>query len=427
MAGCQDVDNYNVVSEDNVYANVAMESSSVIAYADLVFDPGSFGSCHKAFCVFENQGDAQEILISPKNHIYANQCEVEHVILISEDENSDLSSDSDESCHSYLEIDDYEKHLHPCNFGDGPSNRTTVQSTLSVKHGPKEATTLTCSGMTVLFDQRIVIVTTNGEVLVFGPKGSFLFLRDFPEHFENVTTFADSTIAATSGFSVRFYKIFQSDVSELKEKCLDFECNAFMTVHGIDYNSKEFIVSCNLQSVNPKPFIRLLDKRGKITKTVELPELISPVHVASSLDRKLFFVSDPKLKTLFALNRDGKIQWKREDEDTPTSLTNIPKHTLVVACQKSCSLKMYSYQGTLRRVVVAGCHLDRYPINLAYQTRSELLLICSERNVVGKEDFIYFLKLKSSKKKKLEVFTASEQGRNNREKRRTMITRPLLN
>lgn len=174
-----------------------------------------------------------------------------------------------------------------------------------------------------------------------------------------------------------------------------------MTVHGICYNSKEFIVSCNLQSVSPKPFIRVLNKQGGITKTIELPGLLSPTYVTCSLDRKHIFVSDPKLKTIFALNRAGKIQWNKMDEEIPTSLTVIPKQTLVVACQNPCSFKLYTYEGVLISKLVSGEYdVERSPVTVSYHAHLKLLLFCPETHVVGEKDFFYVLKTKISKKKK---------------------------
>lgn len=393
-----DVDGYDVVNE-NVYANDLPESPNYIAYADLVFDPGSQNACHRAFCVFETQGSPNEKMISPIMHVYTNETEVEHVLLISDGENSESDSDSDESYHSYLDIDE-EIECEKLNWPKGTPEKDLQRiCTSSAKKGPKEPSKLTCTGMAVLNNHRVVIVTIDGEILVFEANGTFLFLRDFPEQFENATTFADSTIAATSGFCIRFYKIVESDVLELKEKCFDFESNGFMTVHGICYNSKEFIVSCNLQSVSPKPFIRVLNKQGGITKTIELQGLLSPTYVTCTLDRKHIFVSDPKLKTIFALNRAGKIQWNKMDEETPTSLTVIPKQTLVVACQNPCSFKLYTYEGVLiSKLVSREYDIERSPVIVSYHAHLKLLLFCPETHVVGEKDFFYVLKTKKSKK-----------------------------
>lgn len=393
-----DVDGYDAVNE-NVYANDLPESPNYIAYADLVFDPGSQNACHRAFCVFETQGSPNEKMISPIMHVYTNETEVEHVLLISDGENSESDSDSDESYHSYLDIDE-EIECEKLNWPKGTPEKDLQRiCTSSAKKGPKEPSKLTCTGMAVLNNHRVVIVTIDGEILVFEANGTFLFLRDFPEQFENATTFADSTIAATSGFCIRFYKIVESDVLEIKEKCFDFESNGFMTVHGICYNSKEFIVSCNLQSVSPKPFIRVLNKQGGITKTIELQGLLSPTYVTCTLDRKHIFVSDPKLKTIFALNRAGKIQWNKMDEETPTSLTVIPKQTLVVACQNPCSFKLYTYEGVLiSKLVSREYDIERSPVIVSYHAHLKLLLFCPETHVVGEKDFFYVLKTKKSKK-----------------------------
>lgn len=400
-----DVDGYGVVNE-NVYANDLPESPNYIAYADLVFDPGSQNACHRAFCVFETQGSPNEKMISPIMHVYTNETEVEHVLLISDGENSESDSDSDESYHSYLDIDE-EIECEKLNWPKGTPEKDLQRiCTSSAKKGPKEPSKLTCTGMAVLNNHRVVIVTIDGEILVFEANGTFLFLRDFPEQFENATTFADSTIAATSGFCIRFYKIVESDVLELKEKCFDFESNGFMTVHGICYNSKEFIVSCNLQSVSPKPFIRVLNKQGGITKTIELQGLLSPNYVTCTLDRKHIFVSDPKLKTIFALNRAGKIQWNKMDEETPTSLTVIPKQTLVVACQNPCSFKLYTYEGVLiSKLVSREYDIERSPVIVSYHAHLKLLLFCPETHVVGEKDFFYVLKTKKSKKKTSSKFS----------------------
>lgn len=400
-----DVDGYGVVNE-NVYANDLPESPNYIAYADLVFDPGSQNACHRAFCVFETQGSPNEKMISPIMHVYTNETEVEHVLLISDGENSESDSDSDESYHSYLDIDE-EIECEKLNWPKGTPEKDLQRiCTSSAKKGPKEPSKLTCTGMAVLNNHRVVIVTIDGEILVFEANGTFLFLRDFPEQFENATTFADSTIAATSGFCIRFYKIVESDVLELKEKCFDFESNGFMTVHGICYNSKEFIVSCNLQSVSPKPFIRVLNKQGGITKTIELQGLLSPTYVTCTLDRKHIFVSDPKLKTIFALNRAGKIQWNKMDEETPTSLTVIPKQTLVVACQNPCSFKLYTYEGVLiSKLVSREYDIERSPVIVSYHAHLKLLLFCPETHVVGEKDFFYVLKTKKSKKKTSSKFS----------------------
>lgn len=400
-----DVDGYDVVNE-NVYANDLPESPNYIAYADLVFDPGSQNACHQAFCVFETQGSPNEKMISPIMHVYTNETEVEHVLLISDGENSESDSDSDESYHSYLDIDE-EIECEKLNWPKGTPEKDLQRiCTSSAKKGPKEPSKLTCTGMAVLNNHRVVIVTIDGEILVFEANGTFLFLRDFPEQFENATTFADSTIAATSGFCIRFYKIVESDVLELKEKCFDFESNGFMTVHGICYNSKEFIVSCNLQSVSPKPFIRVLNKQGGITKTIELQGLLSPTYVTCTLDRKHIFVSDPKLKTIFALNRAGKIQWNKMDEETPTSLTVIPKQTLVVACQNPCSFKLYTYEGVLiSKLVSREYDIERSPVIVSYHAHLKLLLFCPETHVVGEKDFFYVLKTKKSKKKTSSKFS----------------------
>lgn len=400
-----DVDGYGVVNE-NVYANDLPESPNYIAYADLVFDPGSQNACHRAFCVFETQGSPNEKMISPIMHVYTNETEVEHVLLISDGENSESDSDSDESYHSYLDIDE-EIECEKLNWPKGTPEKDLQRiCTSSAKKGPKEPSKLTCTGMAVLNNHRVVIVTIDGEILVFEANGTFLFLRDFPEQFENATTFADSTIAATSGFCIRFYKIVESDVLELKEKCFDFESNGFMTVHGICYNSKEFIVSCNLQSVSPKPFIRVLNKQGGITKTIELQGLLSPTYVTCTQDRKHIFVSDPKLKTIFALNRAGKIQWNKMDEETPTSLTVIPKQTLVVACQNPCSFKLYTYEGVLiSKLVSREYDIERSPVIVSYHAHLKLLLFCPETHVVGEKDFFYVLKTKKSKKKTSSKFS----------------------
>lgn len=400
-----DVDGYDAVNE-NVYANDLPESPNYIAYADLVFDPGSQNACHRAFCVFETQGSPNEKMISPIMHVYTNETEVEHVLLISDGENSESDSDSDESYHSYLDIDE-EIECEKLNWPKGTPEKDLQRiCTSSAKKGPKEPSKLTCTGMAVLNNHRVVIVTIDGEILVFEANGTFLFLRDFPEQFENATTFADSTIAATSGFCIRFYKIVESDVLELKEKCFDFESNGFMTVHGICYNSKEFIVSCNLQSVSPKPFIRVLNKQGGITKTIELQGLLSPTYVTCTLDRKHIFVSDPKLKTIFALNRAGKIQWNKMDEETPTSLTVIPKQTLVVACQNPCSFKLYTYEGVLiSKLVSMEYDIERSPVIVSYHAHLKLLLFCPETHVVGEKDFFYVLKTKKSKKKTSSKFS----------------------
>lgn len=400
-----DVDGYGVVNE-NVYANDLPESPNYIAYADLVFDPGSQNACHRAFCVFETQGSPNEKMISPIMHVYTNETEVEHVLLISDGENSESDSDSDESYHSYLDIDE-EIECEKLNWPKGTPEKDLQRiCTSSAKKGPKEPSKLTCTGMAVLNNHRVVIVTIDGEILVFEANGTFLFLRDFPEQFENATTFADSTIAATSGFCIRFYKIVESDVLEIKEKCFDFESNGFMTVHGICYNSKEFIVSCNLQSVSPKPFIRVLNKQGGITKTIELQGLLSPTYVTCTLDRKHIFVSDPKLKTIFALNRAGKIQWNKMDEETPTSLTVIPKQTLVVACQNPCSFKLYTYEGVLiSKLVSREYDIERSPVIVSYHAHLKLLLFCPETHVVGEKDFFYVLKTKKSKKKTSSKFS----------------------
>lgn len=400
-----DVDGYGVVNE-NVYANDLPESPNYIAYADLVFDPGSQNACHRAFCVFETQGSPNEKMISPIMHVYTNETEVEHVLLISDGENSESDSDSDESYHSYLDIDE-EIECEKLNWPKGTPEKDLQRiCTSSAKKGPKEPSKLTCTGMAVLNNHRVVIVTIDGEILVFEANGTFLFLRDFPEQFENATTFADSTIAATSGFCIRFYKIVESDVLEIKENCFDFESNGFMTVHGICYNSKEFIVSCNLQSVSPKPFIRVLNKQGGITKTIELQGLLSPTYVTCTLDRKHIFVSDPKLKTIFALNRAGKIQWNKMDEETPTSLTVIPKQTLVVACQNPCSFKLYTYEGVLiSKLVSREYDIERSPVIVSYHAHLKLLLFCPETHVVGEKDFFYVLKTKKSKKKTSSKFS----------------------
>lgn len=400
-----DVDGYDVVNE-NVYANDLPESPNYIAYADLVFDPGSQNACHRAFCVFETQGSPNEKMISPIMHVYTNETEVEHVLLISDGENSESDSDSDESYHSYLDIDE-EIECEKLNWPKGTPEKDLQRiCTSSAKKGPKEPSKLTCTGMAVLNNHRVVIVTIDGEILVFEANGTFLFLRDFPEQFENATTFADSTIAATSGFCIRFYKIVESDVLEIKENCFDFESNGFMTVHGICYNSKEFIVSCNLQSVSPKPFIRVLNKQGGITKTIELQGLLSPTYVTCTLDRKHIFVSDPKLKTIFALNRAGKIQWNKMDEETPTSLTVIPKQTLVVACQNPCSFKLYTYEGVLiSKLVSREYDIERSPVIVSYHAHLKLLLFCPETHVVGEKDFFYVLKTKKSKKKTSSKFS----------------------
>lgn len=400
-----DVDGYDAVNE-NVYANDLPESPNYIAYADLVFDPGSQNACHRAFCVFETQGSPNEKMISPIMHVYTNETEVEHVLLISDGENSESDSDSDESYHSYLDIDE-EIECEKLNWPKGTPEKDLQRiCTSSAKKGPKEPSKLTCTGMAVLNNHRVVIVTIDGEILVFEANGTFLFLRDFPEQFENATTFADSTIAATSGFCIRFYKIVESDVLELKEKCFDFESNGFMTVHGICYNSKEFIVSCNLQSVSPKPFIRVLNKQGGITKTIELQGLLSPTYVTCTQDRKHIFVSDPKLKTIFALNRAGKIQWNKMDEETPTSLTVIPKQTLVVACQNPCSFKLYTYEGVLiSKLVSREYDIERSPVIVSYHAHLKLLLFCPETHVVGEKDFFYVLKTKKSKKKTSSKFS----------------------
>lgn len=399
----QDEEQYlcTVKTESNDYVNVSEDSPYYIAYADLVFNEGSLNSCHQAFCVYESNNSSNETMISQKDPVYENQfIEEEHVILISEEENSDSESDSDENSHPYIDIDEEIKfQTQKCRtntFGEGPHENAYPASTPSTKS--RQPSKLTCTGMTVLDDHRVVIVTYDGEILLFGDSGSFLSLRNFEEHFEDVTALPDSCIAATCGFCVRVYKVKESDVSELTDKCFDFECNSFMTVHGIDYIQREFVVSCNLQSINPSPIICMLDKKGRIKKTFKIPGLISPRYVVCSLDKKHIFIADPMMKTVFALTWDGKIKWKKEDEDIPTSLTTLPGHTLAVACHESLSFKLYSYEGTLKRIIHAEFAEISSSVLLSYHTHSGLLLFCPELHVVGKRDFIYFLKVKSTKK-----------------------------
>lgn len=142
-----DVDGYDVVINENVYANDLPESQNDIAYADLVFDPGSQNACHRAFCVFEAQGSPNEKLISPIMHVYSNETEVEHVLLISDGENSESDSDSDESYHSYLDIDE-EIECEKLNWHKGtPEQDLQRICTSSAKKGHTEPSKLTCTGM----------------------------------------------------------------------------------------------------------------------------------------------------------------------------------------------------------------------------------------------------------------------------------------
>uniref|UniRef100_A0A8W8K7P3 Uncharacterized protein n=1 Tax=Magallana gigas TaxID=29159 RepID=A0A8W8K7P3_MAGGI len=404
------------MAADYVNTTKIKECRFSVVYADLVFDQGSFNSCHQAYCVFE-EGPIYSYMPKNENGSGENVEEggmYEFLELKSDGESDGSTSDT----HSYLDME-LENELYRAKeknrtstYGEGPYSRVgeipdtqMIKPTLEKreKKTSHKKSKIYCTGMAALNDGRIVVATKNGKLLVFGLRGDILFQREFQSRFEDITTVGKSEVAVTSGCDIKMFTVENSQVVELPDKCIRCKFPGEASIHGIHFAANQFYISCKLQTdcVVPKPLIRVYDSKGHLLKTFEIPRLASPKYVVSSSDGKHIFITDQRNRTIVALDNEGNIKWEATDLSIPKSITIIGKNRLVVASEGSSSFKCFSFAGKMVRTIESEMHTSSSPFLIYYHAPTNKLLFCPEKHMIGSRDSVFSLKLKKSKRKRL--------------------------
>ena len=412
-----------------------MSDSPHIAYADLVLEKDDNGStvCRKAYCVYENTNQTCEKDID-ELHTYQNQArsqttdEPEYVVLISEDEAEEddgddegdyelpeddveedekrLSSDSSDG-HSYIDLDveimqETEK-LRQLNYGGGSYSLVRMERTVKPKESVvKPPAHMMAAGMAALVDDRIVVVAQSGEIIVFDSTARFLFLREFHEKYEDMTTIDDNTIATTSGFSIRFYQIQGSNIVELGDRLIDFEYCGCDTVHGIHHFHGKLAVTCNIATVyaTQKPFIKIIDLKGKLIRTIGKPDFHVPAKITCSWDGKMIFVCDHELKKVSCLTNNGTVQWEKTGDRVPKDIELVNDSELFVVFENSDFVEgLVAATGKIKSRARAEVPAEQTPSLLTFQRQRGRLVFSLEELVVGIPNFIIPLKVKKAKTK----------------------------
>lgn len=266
------------------------------------------------------------------------------------------------------------------------------------KEHRKDSRILTCTGMTTIDGDRIVIVTKCGQIIVLRSDGLFLFLKEFEESFGDVATVDSNEIVTSCGFRVSFFLVLGTEIKEEKGKCIDFLYEE-TTVHGISHSAQKLLMSCNLQSVvlSHTPSLKLYDMKRKVTKTFDNLRFKYPGRVLLNTDASIIYVADQMEKTVTCLDANGRELWKTFETNSPISIT-LSEDTLLVAFEGAVEITcLFSRNGTvLKSVPVNGTFLSKE--FLLAQNATNIIVCPSDHTVDGISNLVLFSRIKHTYK-----------------------------
>lgn len=257
---------------------------------------------------------------------------------------------------------------------------------------------LLCSGMAVVDEDKIVVVTKSGEILLFNNTGYLAFLAEFLETFEDVTSLSTTEIAASCGFCIKFYDVGDTGIQELEEKCIDYQHSGETTVHALHFVHNIFLITCNIQTcLQFTPFIRMIDKKGHVLKNFVIPTIHSPGHISSTGDGKLIFLTDQAMKKVVAIDDCGAIKWEVETDHVPHYVSACGRKSVVISCERELELKRFSLSGKPLSPVGTRLGPISAPFLVSYFSENDTLFFCSEVHHHYDREFVYSVKPKKSK------------------------------
>lgn len=297
------------------------------------------------------------------------------------------------SDHVYEDLEEAKKDLK------NPKKRS-MQTLLHVRD-KSENRQLLCSGLAVVDEDKIVVVTKTGEILLFKNTGCLAFLAEFLETFEDVTPLSTKEIAASCAFCIKFFEVQDSDIKELEEKCIDFQYSGETTVHALHFVNNIFLITCNIQTcLLYTPFIRMIDQRGRILKQFVIPTIHSPQHISSTADGKIIFITDQALKKVMAIDDSGTIKWEVATDSVPHHVSPYGEKSIVVSCERELELKRFSLSGTPLSPVDTRLGPNSAPLIVSYFSKNDMLFFCSEMFNHCDTEFMYSVKPKKSRLQK---------------------------
>ncbi|KAK3093550.1 hypothetical protein FSP39_017186 [Pinctada imbricata] len=246
-------------------------------------------------------------------------------------------------------------------------------------------------------DDKIVMATQTGEIMIFDATFKFLFLREFPYKFEDVSVINTKTLAMTCGFCIHFFSLGRSNIVELSDQTIDLEYSGGTTVHSIEHLQSKLVVVCNIQTVRTiknEPSVRFFDIRGHHSQTIPIPSLKNPCKMKCSPNGKLIFLCDSLSKTIVCLKNKGTILWTLADDKVPRDIV-LARNSIYVLYEDTTEVVGLSMTtGKTKARAEMPSSLKNLPCKLEYQKEKKQLIACSEEIYVGDPNIIFPLKIK---------------------------------
>lgn len=297
------------------------------------------------------------------------------------------------SVHNYVDLEEIKEDLK------NPKKRSTRKSRKA--RDKSKNLQLLCSGITVVDEDKIVVVTKTGEILLFKNTGCITYLAEFLETFEDVTSLSTTEIAASCGFCIKFYDVGDRGIQELEDKCIDYQHSGETTVHALHFVHNIFLITCNIQTcLQFTPFIRIIDKKGHVLKNFVIPSIHSPGHISSTDDGKLIFLTDQALKKVVAIDDCGAIKWEVETDHVPHYVSACGRKSVVVSCERELELKRFSLSGKPLSPVGTRLGPISAPFLVSFFPENDTLFFCSEVHHHYDREFVYSVQPKKSKLQK---------------------------
>lgn len=298
------------------------------------------------------------------------------------------------SVHNYVDFEEIKEDLK------NPKKRTTRRSRKT--RDKSRNLQLLCSGITAIDDDKIVVVTKTGEILLFKNAGCITYLAEFLETFEDVTSLSTTEIAASCGFCIKFYDVGDTGIKELEDKCIDYQHSGETTVHALHFVHNVFLITCNIQTcLQFTPLIRMIDLKGHVLKNFVIPSIHSPGHISSTDDGKMIFITDQAMKRVVAIDDHGAIKWEVETDHVPHYVSVCGKRSVVISCERELDLRRYSLSGKPLSPVGTRLGPISTPFLVSYFSGSDTLFFCSEVHHHCDREFVYSVKPKKSKLQKI--------------------------
>lgn len=258
-----------------------------------------------------------------------------------------------------------------------------------------------CSGMAVVDEDKIAVVTKTGEILLFKNTGCLAFLEAFLETFEDVTSVSTKEIAASCAFCIKFFEVQDGAIKELEEKCIDFQFSGETTVHALHFVNNVFIITCNIQTcLLSAPPIKMIDRKGNVLKHFVIPTIHSPRHVSSTDEGKIIFITDQALKKVTAIDDSGSIKWEVTMDHVPHYVSVYQEKSVLVSCERELELKRFSLTGKPLPPVETRLGPNSAPFLVSYFSKNDTLYFCSEIFNHCDREFLNSLKPKKSQLQK---------------------------